>query len=147
MKNQNLCVATGEDKNTEALLLHQNTETTSQFASGAENMADLILSRGDAEWNWKNLQLDNTFVCKKHANELGYQFSKNLPKVRFRSGRKYRCTFPEVDGKHSHGTTAVAAHLFLTKTEARAVFERKQKLVPVGLRKHNFLCFPSRKPL
>ena len=39
-------------------------------ARGAENEADLLLSRGDGQFFWRNMNLAKIFVCRAHYEQL-----------------------------------------------------------------------------
>lgn len=100
----------------------------------ADNEADLILARGDGEFHWNDLHLENLFVCRKHRNDLGRHWKNKRPcieKSRVRVGPK--CIVPQIDGAISHvKPTKAVRDLYITKEESEALLIVKHVFVPLG---------------
>ena len=103
-----------------------------------DNEADLILSRGDGQFQWQDFR--QNFVCKKHYKELGRAWNSRRPfieKRRVRVGPK--CMMPVINQAMSHSNPVLAnPRTYITKDYSEALLEIKKVFVPIGTGK-NFL--------
>lgn len=97
-----------------------------------DNEADLILARGDGEFYWNKLQLNEYFVCKKHFKSLGREWNKKRPVIerkKIKVGLK--CMMPIIDGAVSHAEPSKADR-YITKEESEALLIVRHVFVPLG---------------
>ncbi len=134
------------------------------YSTGAVNMADLILSRGDGLFHWHNMNLDEVFVCEKHGQDLGTNWwnkrSQMLGGTKYFIGRRagksfVRCLFLEKieDFEHNHGTVEGGAWVpkiasagqrgihYVSKEESELLWIQKEIFIPMGTRNECFFCF------
>lgn len=135
--NPGLCGENGAEAQLHDLADLKNIafDDTNIFTAGVENEAELILARGSGIFSTLKVNLMETFVCGKHLQLLGR--NQNFEKLKRRkSGKAYLiCDFPILPGVNLHTNPIMASRLFTSKDQAEALFELKDKLVPIGLRK------------
>jgi hypothetical protein len=107
--------------------------------TGAENEADLILSRAGKfhdGWEDPNQVADlvrNKFVCQKHLNKYGKKWQNQYLKRLRKAPRPIACMFPNIDGFMQHLRPVKAHHTYtVNKEQSRVLFEKYGKLLPIG---------------
>lgn len=111
---------------------------------GADNMADLILSRGGI-FNYDKRNLDNHYICPKHKDEYGADWLNQQPKTRGGSGQMVaKCNAPDLpsyfmrDGTNEvkpvthQGATQSDESADMTKQESQLLLGQLHKFVPLG---------------
>jgi hypothetical protein len=112
---------------------------------GAENVADLVLSRGagefDLDYNNEEVRsrLDTTFICEKHLNELYHNWKRDGRHFIHRGKeQKVMCSVPnEYAALHTSndGKQVPDSGQYLQKKEAMAFLLQSGVLLHVGIRK------------
>lgn len=103
---------------------------------GAENLADLILSRGGI-FNGMQRNLETMYVCPLHKRALGEGWTEdesNRPIKKHGSKRSERCNVPRgIEGFIDH-IKLVFAHrgAYVSKDQSEAILNQKHKFVPLG---------------
>lgn len=106
-----------------------------------DNEADLILSRGDGIFHWRNQALDKVFVCEKHYNELGRAWNHRLPQKKVNGVQVgAKCNVPEIAGANNHQPRKAKPGLFVTKEQSEILLATKDVFVPLGTG-INKICF------
>lgn len=104
----------------------------SKYTVGVDNLADLVLARGDGQFNWQERDLDTTFVCKKHYREIAtHVWAQNLPRFLQRGEKKLKCNVPHIAGFQAH-EPRVVGQKFASKEMSKALLKIKAVFVPVG---------------
>lgn len=104
-------------------------------AYGADNMADVILSRLGI-FDYDKWNLDGMNICIKHKKELGSEWEahgNNRPKMSQRDNQP-RCNVPSIEGfpaQHQTNRPLIGSYR-LSKEQSKAIFTQKHRLVPIG---------------
>lgn len=98
---------------------------------GADNVADLILSRSSGIFDYQRHNLENLFICAKHLNEIGKNW-KAAERTRFHGRHVSKCSITYLEGFPAPHTTVVEGPRSLTKQESQTIFRYNHTLVPLG---------------
>ncbi len=102
---------------------------------GADNEADLLLSRGAAIFDYTERDLTNMFVCSKHKAELTTAWIRTNTPAFYRKGERVtKCAIPALGEFLGHPTpVAATARRFITKDQSQAALMLKNVFIPMGL--------------
>ncbi len=106
-------------------------------ASGIDNEADLILSRGAGIFDWWRRDLTKKIFCPHHhavLSRLGRHWNFYAKQKILGKRKDLACTIPVLPGvEESHEESVFAKkNLHLAKSASEAILEQKEVLVPVG---------------
>jgi hypothetical protein len=122
----------GSGPNADLLSLKDIADNSGDYSAIAvDNEADLILSRGDGIFNWRDLALDQIFVCKAHYKELGQGWRRRQPRLTKKTDKLGpKCAMPELENVRKHEKPTLAKrNTHLTKSESEAILQIKQVFV------------------